>query len=114
MSLPDRLHPGGNHIHDLGFPTVGTDRHPAPDNFPEAGHIGFNPIQPLCALVSNAKTGHHLVENQDGSCFRAGFSKGFQKPGSGGMHPIFPATGSRITAATSPSFSRSTTGPGSL
>ena len=83
-------------VHDLGPPAVGPDGIPPPTIFPSVVRSGVSSNSR--SAVGHAKTGHHLVENQQ--CTARGFVRASaDKLRRRHTQPMLPTIGSRITAA---------------
>ena len=90
----------GELLHDGALAAVDGQRESASDDLAEAGQVGSEPRPLLHSAPSDAAAGHYLVEDGDGSVRPAERDDLLEEAGDGGTTPMFPTTGSTITAAT--------------
>ena len=72
---------------------------PPPAIFPSTVRSGRDAVELLRPTARDAEAGDHLVEDEQGAGRVAEGASASRKPGAGGTTPMFPATGSTMTAA---------------
>ena len=101
-SPPGRRSAGSHLLHQRPAGAVGPHGHPAADDLAEGDDIRPHAEELLGAAQGQAEAGDDLVENEQGPVFVAEGAQAPRKPGAGPTTPMLAATGSTMTAATSP------------
>ncbi len=95
INRPDRT----QLLHQLLRPRIRRHWHPAPDHFSQARDVRLDLARVLIPAKRHAKPRHHLIKDEHRPAPSARLARSPRKSGSGRTNPMFPATGSTITAA---------------
>ena len=72
--------PDGRYLfHDLALAAERAHRQTAADDLAEAGQVGFDLVELLCAAEGDAEAGHDLVEDQDDAVLIADLTQPFEE-----------------------------------